>query len=493
MEKVTNNSNSNSSNAVERASPRELQPGAGRKRAKGQAEESGLSGADGFTSVMLSAESNAKQGLQAAGAEPRSPKTQVATASLDTGVAISGLKPWSKGWVFHGADELSPETKPLIPSGLDKLALTEDSLTPEQMGQLLKAGDVDPQLRAALEAARRDSAAQAGEGAETSAPQATQAFAASQQVSGEMGVQTRIGTAGIAEPGARPIKVGGLVEKADSLPMGQLGGAEYLATLQTVQAGAGASGQRSGGDAMNPQKGSHAEVQSVGRKQREAQGLEDLRLDTAMASGVTGTTAGATGGGERIEVSANVVQGAGAQNRLSTDGLVNVSQGVLRLASNGGGEIRLRLKPDHLGELHVRVTDRGGQLGLQIHASDERSKRILESSLSHLRESLAGQNLSVGRIDVALASSNLGSQMGDPSRQDGGSSQHQAMNGGQNPFGGQQSGFGRSNSERWQSGPSESGPMAGLATRRAVGAGGAGLSGVSGGMARGNQRLDVRI
>ena len=68
--------------------------------------------------------------------------------------------------------------------------------------------------------------------------------------------------------------------------------------------------------------------------------------------------------------------------------------------------MKIRLNPDHLGEIHVRVSaggKSGSEVGLQIQASDERAKRILEESISSLKDGLASQSLTLSKIDVQVA------------------------------------------------------------------------------------------
>ena len=65
--------------------------------------------------------------------------------------------------------------------------------------------------------------------------------------------------------------------------------------------------------------------------------------------------------------------------------------------------MRVKLHPENLGELHVRVITSGNQVGLQIQASDEKAKKILEESMSHLKDSLASHSLALGSIEVTVA------------------------------------------------------------------------------------------
>lgn len=105
----------------------------------------------------------------------------------------------------------------------------------------------------------------------------------------------------------------------------------------------------------------------------------------------------------KIEVTGHVVKGAMAQDRLSTEALMGISTGVRNLASQGGGEIRIRLKPENLGELHLRVMTDGSRVGLKIQASDESARRVIEESIGYLKESLAAQNLSLGKVDLSIS------------------------------------------------------------------------------------------
>ncbi len=109
--------------------------------------------------------------------------------------------------------------------------------------------------------------------------------------------------------------------------------------------------------------------------------------------------------GASTEVSAFVVPGAMSKARISTDGLMGMSSGIQKLSLQGGGEMRVRLKPENLGELNVRIFMDGSGVGLQVHASDEKAKKIIEESLSYLKESLSAQNLSLTSIDISVLGS----------------------------------------------------------------------------------------
>jgi len=184
-----------------------------------------------------------------------------------------------------------------------------------------------------------------------------------------------------------------------------------------------------------------------------------------------------------VEVAGHVVQGTMSRDRLSTESVLNMSAGIREFAAAGGnGELRVRLKPDNLGELQVRVVTRGNDVGVQIRASDERSKAILEESLSHLRESLASQNLNLSSVDLSVKPSTAQGleragfdALGAQARQAG------------------QDGGSQGNSNRWtRSGPDQADQEATVIRMPSRAAAGGALAGVRR-AAGGSGRLDLMV
>ncbi len=108
------------------------------------------------------------------------------------------------------------------------------------------------------------------------------------------------------------------------------------------------------------------------------------------------------------EVKAQIVPGSMAKERFSTDSLMNIAMGVRNLSMNGGGSLRVRIKPENLGEINIQVIVNEGKVGLKIQASHEKSKAILQENLNQLKESLQAQKLTLSHVDFTLSpSSNL--------------------------------------------------------------------------------------
>jgi|GEM_PF-2310645 len=100
-------------------------------------------------------------------------------------------------------------------------------------------------------------------------------------------------------------------------------------------------------------------------------------------------------------IDAPVTQGSQQKTILSHDALHQITQQVNVLnQAKQDGEIRIRLRPDHLGELQMSVKTQGRNVSIQIKTHDGEAKKIIEESLASLKDSLSQQNLSLSRIDV---------------------------------------------------------------------------------------------
>ncbi|MBU6154118.1 MAG: flagellar hook-length control protein FliK [Bdellovibrionales bacterium] len=133
-------------------------------------------------------------------------------------------------------------------------------------------------------------------------------------------------------------------------------------------------------------------------------------------------------------IEAPVIHGAGAKTILSHDAIQQISHQVNLLGNaRQDGEIKIRLKPDHLGELIMNVKSRGNEVSIQIKTHDLEAKKIIEESIGRLKESLTVQNLNLSSMDVVTQT--VPTQSADQSTQ---------MDFNQN-----QNAFGRGDSQGW--------------------------------------------
>jgi flagellar hook-length control protein FliK len=93
-------------------------------------------------------------------------------------------------------------------------------------------------------------------------------------------------------------------------------------------------------------------------------------------------------------------------------------------------EIRFRLKPDHLGDLVIKVRMEGGRMTAQVDVSHASVKTALEQQLPYLREMLLSRGIDLQRFDIQSGGQSLQSDErgGRHSDRAEGSNKHQPEN-----------------------------------------------------------------
>jgi|GEM_PF-3074808 len=77
-------------------------------------------------------------------------------------------------------------------------------------------------------------------------------------------------------------------------------------------------------------------------------------------------------------------------------------RGVLLSVRDGASELRVRIQPEHLGELHLRMVFKDNVLSLDVNAQSTVVKSIIESNLGRLRQSLHSNGVDVGKVSVTV-------------------------------------------------------------------------------------------
>ncbi|MBU8907009.1 flagellar hook-length control protein FliK [Desertibacillus haloalkaliphilus] len=67
---------------------------------------------------------------------------------------------------------------------------------------------------------------------------------------------------------------------------------------------------------------------------------------------------------------------------------------------NGDQQLSVKLYPEHLGRLDIRLTQTNGTIVAQIMTSSTAARELVESQLQHLRNAFAQQQISVERVEV---------------------------------------------------------------------------------------------
>src|SRR4029079_730105 len=72
------------------------------------------------------------------------------------------------------------------------------------------------------------------------------------------------------------------------------------------------------------------------------------------------------------------------------------------LARQGGGQMKITVAPEGLGEVTMKVALHGGQVNVQMFAESNDAKKLLEKGLGELKATLISHNLKVDQIKVDL-------------------------------------------------------------------------------------------
>lgn len=80
-----------------------------------------------------------------------------------------------------------------------------------------------------------------------------------------------------------------------------------------------------------------------------------------------------------------------------------VGRGLAAVLRQGGGSVLLRLQPDALGELKVRLDLKDGVVTAKFEASSDQARRLLDAGLPELKAALEARGLAVERLEVRQA------------------------------------------------------------------------------------------
>ncbi|MBL7716725.1 MAG: flagellar hook-length control protein FliK [Bdellovibrionales bacterium] len=323
------------------------------------------------------------------------------TTSAMAGAVSAGPNPWSGDWVFE------PSEANMLKEGASQDAAIKEALE---------------KLRNAQNAPKPNVISPSG------STQSTPEHGGVAVLAGMQDVQVE--SDGLDADSVQKPKGRGLDSKGAA---GSLSGAEFLTTLQQAKNGQG-SQTGAGSDGNSQKRPQLRSIEGDGAKAGPRFGDDSLPIrpgatkpnlmahETISPVGVmpgpvheAGIQGRQVAGNAALQggvplLTGHVTSGSMARDRLSSESVNGIGMQIRNFQNVGnGGEIRVRLKPDHLGELNLRVSTQGNSVGLQIRATDERAKQILEDSMSALRDSLAAQSLSLGKVEVTLAG---GSQLG---------------------------------------------------------------------------------
>ncbi|MES2962724.1 MAG: flagellar hook-length control protein FliK [Bdellovibrionota bacterium] len=135
---------------------------------------------------------------------------------------------------------------------------------------------------------------------------------------------------------------------------------------------------------------------------RAEQSLESATSTTPTAPGQAATpkapigAAGAAVGAGTGEMMMGR-QPTAADEQQNIREMVKHAQVMLK---RGGGEMKISMTPEGMGQVHLKVAVENGQVNIQMLTETESSKRLLEKGLGDLKSSMAAQQLKVENVRV---------------------------------------------------------------------------------------------
>ncbi len=122
---------------------------------------------------------------------------------------------------------------------------------------------------------------------------------------------------------------------------------------------------------------------------------------SSAAAGATGATARPSEGKE-------------AHQDVNIRQIMNQAQYLIK---KGGGEVKVEMSPEGLGQVHLKMAIHDGKVNLQMATETAEAKLAIESGMSDLKSSLAAHKLSVDHVKVDVVSGSSAGSAADNSQQ----------------------------------------------------------------------------
>lgn len=136
---------------------------------------------------------------------------------------------------------------------------------------------------------------------------------------------------------------------------------------------------------------------SIGSKDHIEAALEQVKRDDQwLLAHVQGR---ADSSYERLGVGADPLTG---NQSLGIDHQNRIEKYAQLLIDQGGGRARVRLHPEELGEVDLKVQVVGNRVRIEIVTENQASREIIDQSLSNLRENLEKAQLKLERAEVLI-------------------------------------------------------------------------------------------
>ena len=90
------------------------------------------------------------------------------------------------------------------------------------------------------------------------------------------------------------------------------------------------------------------------------------------------------------------------ENEANLRQIMNQAQYLIK---KGGGEMKVQMSPEGMGNIHMKVMVENGKVNVQMSAATSEAKKALEEGLSDLKNSLAAHKLSMDHVKIDVVNS----------------------------------------------------------------------------------------
>ncbi len=122
-------------------------------------------------------------------------------------------------------------------------------------------------------------------------------------------------------------------------------------------------------------------------------------IEVANMGGERAATPLAAGSATSAALAATLANNDGEGTSTNAQDLVRHAQ---ILVKQGGGEMKMQLKPEGVGDVTLKVAVRDGQVQIQMMTETDSAKRVLESNLDDLKTSLAQHKLHIDAVKIEV-------------------------------------------------------------------------------------------
>lgn len=238
--------------------------------------------------------------------------------------------------------------------------------------------------------------------------------------------QTPVEPTDVAQNLSREMALDGGVEVADQMPEQKDSSAKELsaalkAALSSVSVQNGVTSELG-----VAQVAASAKTMNVDQKKSESleSVLKEASSATPQAPGFVLPDQGkpAVAGMAGLATATMMPQAEGAVKENAQDVIRNAQL----LLQKGGGEMKMQLKPEGVGEVHLKVQVKDGQVAVQMLTESDSAKKLLESGLDDLKTSLAANKLHVDALKIEVGTE-MAKQRFEQSQQDASREQARQM------------------------------------------------------------------